>query len=70
MTPKNTHKLTDNPIKPTVCNASSHIPVAPQKYIVNNEYIPNPRPPVAKQGKNKIATTNIHGESIRKSSIK
>ena len=70
MTPKKTHKVTDNPIKPTVCNDSSHIPVAPQKYIVNKEYKPNPKPPVAKHGKNRIDTTNIQGESIKKSSIK
>ena len=70
ITPKKTHKVTDKPIKPTVCSDSSHIPVAPQKYIVNNEYKPSLKPPVAKHGKNIIDTTNIQGESIKKSSIK
>jgi hypothetical protein len=70
ITPKNTHNVTDKPINPTVCNDSFHIPTAPQKYITNNEYIPSLKPPVAKQGKNIIATTKTQGESIRKSSIK
>ena len=68
MTPSNTDKKTDRPMRAKVSIAESQRPTIPQYIVPNKIRNPNFIPPNAREGISNSATINTQEESNRKSS--
>ena len=68
MTPTNTDKNTDSPIRAKVSIAEPQRPTIPQYIVPNKTRNPSFIPPNARDGIRRRATINTHEESKRKSS--